>query len=90
MPLIKIPSYYQPFTDFNTELDVNVSTVGEAMQVLIDTYPGLKPLIYTYWGILSPKIMSYLNEDEVFTLQGMDTPLKENDRILLVPTASGG
>lgn len=90
MTLIKIPSYYQPFTDFKTELQVNAGTVGEAMDTLMNIYPGLKPLIYTYWGLLSANILIYLNDDEIFTLQGMDTPLHDTDRILLVPTASGG
>lgn len=90
MVQIKIPSYYQPFTEFKTEMQVTAATVGEAMEILLNTYPGLRPLIYTYWGILSANILIYLNDEEIFTLQGMDTPIKETDRILLVPTASGG
>lgn len=87
---IKIPSYYQPFTEFQTELKVDGHTVGEAMERLIRTFPDLKPLIYTYWGILSANIIIYLNENEIFSLQGMDTPIQDGDRILLVPTISGG
>ncbi len=78
MVKIKIPSYYQPFTEFKTEMQVTGATVGEAMEILLNTYPGLRALIYTYWGILSANILIYLNDEEIFTLQGMDTPLKDS------------
>jgi sulfur-carrier protein len=90
MSVIKIPSYFQPFTEWNTELQVNGKTVGESLQQLFDRFPTLKPHFYTHWGILSANIIIYLNEDEIFTLQGMDTPMKDADRIILVPTSSGG
>ncbi len=90
MITIKIPSYYQPFTGFDTEMQVNTATIGEAVNALMGKYPDLKPLIFTHWGILSANILIYLNDTEIFTLQGMDTPLKSGDRIILVPTISGG
>lgn len=90
MITIKIPSYYHPFTNFETEMLVPPGTVGEAMAALIDKYPAIKPLIYTYWGILSANIIIYLNEEEIFTLQGMETPMKDGDKLIMVPTISGG
>jgi sulfur-carrier protein len=90
MSVIKIPSYFQPFTEWQTELPVNGTTVGESLQQLFNRFPNLWPHFYTHWGILSANIIIYLNEDEIFTLQGMETPMKDTDRIILVPTSSGG
>jgi molybdopterin converting factor small subunit len=87
---IKIPAYFQPFSEWNSELVVDAKTTGGVLEALLKTYPQLRPHFYTHWGILSANILFYLNEDEIFSLQGMETPVKDGDRFLLVPTASGG
>jgi molybdopterin converting factor small subunit len=46
--------------------------------------------IYTHWGILSANVIFYINQEEIFTMQGLETPLKEGERLIMVPTASGG
>jgi molybdopterin converting factor small subunit len=88
--LLKIPSYFQPFMDWKTEMEIPTGTVGDALNHLFEQYPQMKPHIYTYWGILSANILFYVNEDEIFSRQGLDTPLEPGDRLILVPTASGG
>jgi molybdopterin converting factor small subunit len=88
--LLKIPSYFQPFTDWKTEITVDGKTVGEVMADLFKQYPGLKPHFYTHWGILSANVLIYLNKDEIFTKDGMDTKVMHGDKITFVPTASGG
>ncbi len=87
---LKIPSYFQPFTEWKTEINVDGQTVGEIMANMFKQYPGLKPHFYTYWGVLSANVLIYLNQDEIFTLKGMETPLKQGDKITFIPTASGG
>lgn len=87
---VKIPSYFQPFCDWQGEFPAQAETVGAALELLLEQYPDLRPHLYTYWGILSANVLFYLNKDEIFSLQGMETPLKNGDRLLLVPTASGG
>ena len=90
MPTIKIPSYFQPFTDWKTELSVKPGTVGSALEELFGLYPDMRSHIYTHWGILSANVLFYLNQEEIFTRQGLDTPIMDGDRLILVPTASGG
>jgi len=87
---VKIPSFFQPFTDWKPELDLSGETVGEGLEDLFNQYPDLHQHFFTHWGILSANVLIYLNGDEIFTLQGLDTPLSTNDRITFVPTASGG
>ncbi len=90
MPIIKIPSYFQPFTDWKTEITVKPGNVGSALEELFDQYPDMRKHIYTRWGILSANVIFYLNQEEIFTQQGLDTPFNEGDRLIMVPTASGG
>lgn len=90
MPTIKIPSNYQPFTDWKTEINVAANTVGEAIEQYINEYPEMKKHLFTHWGILSANVLIYLNHDDVFALKGMDTPMKPEDRLILVATSTGG
>jgi molybdopterin converting factor small subunit len=90
MPTIKIPSYFQPFTDWKTELTVKPGTVNSALEEMFDRYPIMRRHIYTHWGILSANVIFYINQEEIFTMQGLETPLKEGERLIMVPTASGG
>jgi molybdopterin converting factor small subunit len=87
---VKIPSFFQPFTSLKPELDLSGDTVGEVMEDLFKQFPDLRQHFFTHWGILSANVLIYLNGDEIFTLQGLDTPLTAEDRITFVPTASGG
>ncbi len=90
MAIIKIPSYYEPFVSGAKLFTSDAKTAGGVLTEFLDTYPDIKPLIYTHWGILSANVVIYKNQDEIFTLQGLETPMSENDRLILVPTASGG
>lgn len=87
---VKIPSYFQPFTDWKTEVDVEGGTVGAVMENIFGQFPELRQHFYTHWGVLSANVLIYINQDEVFTRQGLDTPVNADDRITFVPTASGG
>jgi molybdopterin converting factor small subunit len=88
--IIKIPSYFQPFTDWKTELNVEGVTVGDVLDDLFRQFPQLRQHFYTHWGILSANVLIYLNQEDIFTLAGLNTPVNSTDRITIVPTASGG
>jgi len=87
---ILIPQYFQPFTGWLPEVEVTGATVGEALDDLFRQHPGLRMHFYTHWGILSANVLIYINQDEIFTLQGMDTSIKPGDTLRVVPTVSGG
>lgn len=87
---IKIPSNFQPFCEMQTELAVQAETVGGALELFIAKYPAMHEHIYTHWGILSANVLYYLNQEDIFALQGLETPVKDGDRFILVTTATGG
>lgn len=87
---LKIPSYFQPFTDMQTELSVEGTTVGEVLDDLFRQYPQLRQHFYTHWGILSANVLIYINQEDIYNRNGMNTPVTATDHITIVPTASGG
>jgi molybdopterin converting factor small subunit len=90
MPTLRIPSPLRNYTDGQSEIDVRGQTVAEAMSYLVKEYPALQPHLYNEQGGLRPFVNIFLGEENVKDLQGPDTPLRENDRLLLIPSIAGG
>ncbi len=72
------------------EVAVQGGTVAEAMQDLVRQYPSLLPHLYDQHGTLRHFVNLFVGEDNIKDLQGLDTPLEEADRLLLIPSIAGG
>lgn len=90
MAVLKIPTPLRSYTNGHAEINVTGGNVAEAMQSLIDQYPSLKPHLYNGDGRLRPFVNLFLGENNVKDLQGLETPLDENARMLLIPSIAGG
>jgi molybdopterin converting factor small subunit len=90
MPIIRVPAPLRSYVAGQNEIPVQGHTVAEAMQSLISQYPSLQNHLFNSEGALRSFVNLFLGEVNVKDLQGLDTPLKEDDRLLLVPSISGG
>jgi len=90
MPNLRIPTPLRTYAEGQTEVVVQGSTVGEAMNDLTTQYPALRPHLFNGDGQMRPFVNLFLNEDNVRDLQGEETALKENDRLILIPSIAGG
>ena len=53
-------------------------------------YPAIKQHILKENGDLRPFVNLFKGEENVNNLQGLQTPLEENDRLLIIPSIAGG
>ncbi len=90
MPSLRIPTPLRSYTGGQGEVSVEGKNVSEAMQSLVLRYPALRPHLYNGGGDLRPFVNLFLGDENVKDLQGLDTPLKEEDRVLLIPSIAGG
>ncbi len=90
MAILKIPTPLRSYTNGLAEIPVTGKNVAEAMQSLVEQYPTLRPHLYTTEGQLRPFVNLFLGENNVRDLQGLQTPLDENARVLLIPSIAGG
>ena len=90
MPSIRIPTPLRTYAEGQTEVALEGGTVGEVMNGLVSRYPTLRPHLFSGEGQLRPFVNLFLNENNVKDLQGMDTPLQADDRLLLIPSIAGG
>jgi adenylyltransferase/sulfurtransferase len=60
------------------------------MTDLTAQYPAIKPHIFKEDGELRAFVNLFKGEENVNDLQGLQTPLVENDRLLIIPSIAGG
>lgn len=87
---IYVPTPFRRHTDGAAEVEVEAATVGEALRRLAERHPGLKPQMFTEDGALHEHVNVYLNEDEIRSLAGVDTPVRDGDEVAVVPAMAGG
>jgi cystathionine beta-synthase len=67
---------------------------GETVRGLVDdlvlTYPSIRTHILDSSGNLRRYVNLFVNQHNIRDLQGLDTPLREEDRVVLLPSISGG
>lgn len=90
MTTIRIPTPLRAYTNGQAEIPISGSTVGAALGDLTSKHPALKPHLYGDNGELRAFVNVFLNEEDVRHLQGAETPLKESDRLMIVPSIAGG
>jgi molybdopterin converting factor small subunit len=90
MPILRIPSPLRSYTSGQSEVTVKGSSVGEAMADLVGQFPALRAHLYNGSDELRPFVNLFLKEENVKDLQGMQTPIQEDDRLLLIPSVAGG
>jgi molybdopterin converting factor small subunit len=90
MASIRIPTPLRPYTNSQAEVAITGNTVGAVLADLTQQHPSLKPHLYTEGGELRAFVNIFLNDEDVRHLQGADTPVKDSDRLMIVPSIAGG
>jgi len=87
---ILIPYALRSFTDRNAEAEVEGKTAGEALNALANIYPDIKTHLFADNNSLRDFINLFIDGKNINTLQGLDTPVAENDELMIIPAIAGG
>jgi len=90
MSKIHIPTPLRQYVGKQASVDVQGSTVGEAMNALVARHPDLRKHLYTDEGKLRAFVNLYVNDEDIRYLQKEATTLKDGDNISIVPSIAGG
>ena len=85
-----IPYALRSFTERNAEVEVDGKTAGEVINALADVYPALKSHLFAEDGQLRNFINLFVDDKNINSLQGLDTPVPENGEVMIVPAIAGG
>ena len=66
------------------------ATVGEALDSLVESHPGVRERVYDETGELRDHINVLRNGENVMVADGLETPVEPDDELALFPPVSGG
>ncbi len=90
MAKIHIPTPLRQYAGKQPSIDVQGSTVGEALSGLVTLHPELRRHLYNEDGKLRAFVNVYLNDEDVRYMQKDDTAVHDDDNISIVPSIAGG
>ena len=91
MPVtITIPTALRQYAGGSSEIEVEAKTAGEALGRLAATHAELRKHLYTDQNALRNFVNVYVNDEDIRHLEGPETPVKDGDTIMIVPSIAGG
>src|ERR1044072_9625156 len=91
MPVtIVIPTPLRQFAGGESEIEVTALTAGEALNQLTATHSELRRHLFNDQNALRNFVNVYVNDEDIRHVNGPDTPVKDGDTILIVPSIAGG
>jgi len=90
MAIIQIPGPLRKYTENNKKFETDEQDADSALKSLVKQYPQLKNILFDEEGSLQLSLHIFLNEKDIRSLQGLETPLKHDDTLIIVMGISGG
>jgi molybdopterin/thiamine biosynthesis adenylyltransferase/rhodanese-related sulfurtransferase/proteasome lid subunit RPN8/RPN11/molybdopterin converting factor small subunit len=90
MATVRIPTPLRPLTQNQSEVTVRGSTVREVVANLSAAHAGMKERIVDDGGEVRRFVNVFVNKDDIRSLKGLDTEVKEGDTVSILPAIAGG
>jgi adenylyltransferase/sulfurtransferase len=87
---VMIPTPLRPFAGKRESVNLQASTVGEALESLTAEFADLRKHLYSEDGRLRSFVNVYVNDEDIRYLQREKTAIREGDTISIVPSIAGG
>ncbi|MBX5473863.1 MAG: MoaD/ThiS family protein [Thermoleophilia bacterium] len=86
---IRIPPTLRPQVGGERQVTASGATVRELLEDLMTRFPGLRSQLVED-GDLAPFVNVYVEGEDVRTLDGLETPVREGATVILLPAMAGG
>jgi MoaD family protein len=91
MPVkVIIPTPLRAYANKQESVELQASTVGEALRSLTTRYQELKKHLFADDGRLRSFVNVYVNDEDIRYLEKDQTRLREGDTVSIVPSIAGG
>ena len=78
------------YVNNQAEFSVTASTVKELVEQVIRVHPSIEFHLVDGQGKLRRHFNVFVNGTHIRDLNGMDTPLQEEDKVIMMASAAGG
>jgi molybdopterin converting factor small subunit len=90
MATVRFPTMMKYYVNHQTEFFVPAGTVHELIAQVIKQYPSIRFHLLDSEGNLRRHFHVFVNGTHIRDLDGMETPLDEEDKVILMASAAGG
>jgi cysteine synthase/molybdopterin converting factor small subunit len=90
MARVRIPPTLRDAVGGAREVEASGSTLRDLLSDLADRFPSLGRQVLGDGAELAPFVNVYVDNEDVRTLEGLDTPLREDATVILLPAMAGG
>lgn len=88
--LVRIPTPLRKLTGENEVVPAEGKNIGEILEALNTSYPGLTERICDEQGNIRRFVNVFLNDEDIRFLEEKNTVVKDGDEISIVPAIAGG
>ena len=90
MATVLVPTPLRRLTGGQSKVTVEGQDIGSLIQAIDQKFPGIAEKVLDGDGNVKRFINVFVNDSEIRTLQGLQTPVRESDRVSIVPAMAGG
>jgi MoaD family protein len=90
MPIVRFPAVMKFYVDNQSEFPVEGTTVAELLNNVVRRYPNLQKHLFNSNGDLHRHFNVFVNGQHIRDLDGMNTTLSADDKVILMASAAGG
>ena len=87
---VRIPTILRTYTEDQSQVTVDGSTLTEVIDSLESSFPGIKSRVVDEQGALRRFVNIYVAEEDVRFASGLDTPTPAGTQISIIPAVAGG
>ena len=87
---VKIPTPLRKLTNNETSVDAVGKTIEQIVESLDSAYPGMRERLIDDNGALRHFVSIYLNGEDIRYIDGLKSPVSDNDELSIVPAVAGG
>ena len=87
---VRIPTPLRKFTNDQSDVEIEGSSVGEVIDNLEAAHGGIKEKLVDEEGSIRRFVNVYVNDEDIRFLDGADTKVKDGDSVTIVPAIAGG
>lgn len=88
--VVRIPGPLRRITQNRDRVEVESSTLAQAIDELEGQFPGISGRLLDDGGELRHFVNVYVNGEDVQFLDGLQTAIKGGDEVSIVPAVAGG
>jgi molybdopterin converting factor small subunit len=87
--VVRVPPVLRAEAGGKREVEASGATVRELLEDLTARVPALGAKVYGA-GVLQSFVNVYVDGEDVRTLRGLDTPVRDGSTVILLPAMAGG